>query len=66
MPRYTPLYRPPVTVNLPEGLEYTLVEAPRQGQWRPDLPVSSHLYGVIETADPIPDHQVRHFDLKLL
>jgi hypothetical protein len=61
MHRYTPH-----SVNLPDGLAYELVEAPQEGQWRADLPVSQHRYGVIATVEPIPPHQLHHFDLQEL
>lgn len=63
MPRYTPRLRPPHTSNLPMGLKFKLIEAPREGNWNSNIPVSKHRYGVIETEAPIEPALLDHFDL---
>src|SRR6478752_995153 len=63
MTRYIPLLRPASFSTLPQGLEWTYVEAPSYVTKRPDLPRSSHAHGVIECRELTVDEQER-FDLR--
>jgi hypothetical protein len=63
MTRYIPLLRPASFSTLPQGLEWTYVEAPSYVTKRPDLPRSSHAHGVIECRELTADEQER-FDLR--
>ena len=63
MPKYRPLLRPAGFGSLPQGLEWTYVEAPRYVTRRPDLPTSPHYHGVIECRDLTQDEMAR-FDLE--
>ena len=58
---YTPKYRPPMVGNVPPG--FTLVEAPRIGRWREDLPVSSYTFGVISYPTPVSDKDMERYEL---
>lgn len=58
---YTPKYRPPMTGTVPSG--FTLVEAPRIGRWRQDLPVSSYTYGVISYPTALSDKDMERYEL---
>ncbi len=64
--RYIPLLRPASFTTLPQGVTWGYVEAPAmQGlAKRPDLPTSTHRYGVIETSRPLTKGEEHTFDLK--
>ena len=62
--RYAPKYRPPMMGTVPVG--FRLVEAPRVGQWRKDIPVSSRMFGVIEYDRPLSDDEVLNYELEVL
>lgn len=67
MYRYAPLYRPPNSATLPAGLAWAYVELPRVGHVnRPDLPMSSHLYGVISTERRLTAEECEIYELKAL
>jgi len=61
--KYIPLLRPASFSTLPQGLEWTYVEAPSYVTKRPDLPRSSHAHGVIECRELTIEEQER-FDLR--
>jgi hypothetical protein len=69
MNRYRTTLRPVPFGGIPQGVAWHYVEAPRdvcglhvagvQG-----IPVSQHLYGVIETDRPLTESEMRHFDIE--
>jgi hypothetical protein len=61
--RYIPLLRPASFCTLPQGLDWTYVEAPRYVTKRPDLPTSRHPHGVIECRD-LTAEEIERFDLR--
>ena len=62
MKRYIPALRPASFSTLPQGLEWTYVEAPSYVTKRPDLPRSSNTHGVIECRELTKD-ECERFDL---
>jgi Defence against restriction A C-terminal len=62
--RYIPLLRPAGHATLPEGLQWSYVEAPAYITARPDLPRSRHPHGLIETARPLTAEEIEKFDLR--
>jgi hypothetical protein len=62
---YAPRLRPASFCTLPAGVKWEYVEAPARdiGVNRPDLPRSSHAYGVIKTDRPLTLDERAHFDL---
>jgi len=69
MYRYAPLYRPPGFATLPAGKTWVLLERPRIScgfDRRTDLPLSEYPFGVIGYAHPLPDSEVKAFELKPL
>ena len=61
--RYTMKYRPVSTVTLPEGVIWSMVEAP-SGWHRPDLPLSSYRFGVFTTERPLTDEEMVGFEIE--
>jgi hypothetical protein len=64
MARYRPLYRPAGFATLPSGLKWNFVEVPLYyAASRPDLPVSRHTHGVIETTRDLTEAEIFTFEL---
>ena len=59
---YKPMLRPAHTASLPRGLTWDFAEAPAYVN-RPDLPRSSHRYGVIVTYRELTVSERKNFDL---
>lgn len=65
MNRYRTTLRPPAFGGLPQGVAWKYVEAPPDGRKYPgNIPVSKHLYGVIETDRPLTASELDHFDIE--
>ncbi len=65
MNRYRTTLRPPAFGGLPEGVSWKYVEAPPNGaKYSDKLPVSEHLYGVIETDRPLTFAELDHYDIE--
>ncbi len=61
---YRTLLRPISTFTLPAGLIWEYVEVPREiAPWRPDLPVSQHIYGTFKTLRPLTADEMQHFSI---
>lgn len=62
---YTLKYRPASFATLPPSLTWEYVEAPSMSGiiCRPDLPVSSHRYGVIKTDRALSDEECTAFEI---
>jgi hypothetical protein len=63
MHKYRHLLRPASTFTLPPGVKWEFVEAPHEGVNRPDLKVSAHKYGVIQTDRRLTSDECDHFDI---
>jgi hypothetical protein len=62
--RYWLRFRPASFCTLPEGVRWSYVEAPFYLVDRlPDLPVSGHNHGVIETDRELTAKELDHFDI---
>ena len=62
MTHYKPILRPAGYATLPDGIEWTFVEAPDYLPMAP-APRSSHPHGIIDTNRPLTDDECRVFDL---
>ena len=61
---YRPLLRPASFCTLPAGIAWEYAEIPADlALGRPDLPVSSHRYGVIKTGRSLTAAERERFDL---
>jgi hypothetical protein len=62
---YRPLFRPVSFCTLPAGLAWDYAQTPSDHSVdRPDLPVSRHLYGIIETTRQLTREEMSTFDLE--
>jgi hypothetical protein len=59
---YRPTLRPASSATLPDGLDWSFVEAPDYVN-RPDLPRSRHRYGVISTDRKLTADECDRFGL---
>ena len=63
--RYIPLLRPASSFSLPRGVQWDFVEAPADiAHRRPDIPRSSHRYGIISIDRQLTPAEVDHFGLQ--
>jgi hypothetical protein len=63
--RYIPLLRPATFGALPSGVKWDYAERPTSFPMnRPDLPLSTHRFGVIVIDQKLPDDRARYFDLR--
>lgn len=61
---YRPLYRPPGFATLPPGIAWDYVEVPSSlAFYRPELPVSRYIYGIIKTDRQLTKSERNTFDL---
>jgi len=67
MPRhiYKPLLRPAAFAGLPKGWDY-IAAPPDLAHKRPDIPVSSHIHGVIGYHRQLRQDEVKSHDLEYL
>lgn len=62
--RYRTTLRPASSSTLPSGLKWDFVEAPtRYTINRPDLPRSTHPFGVFTTERALTKEEMHHFDI---
>ncbi len=61
---YRPTLRPAGYATMPPGIKWSFVEVPMaMASLRRDLPVSIHLYGVVETDRPLTNDEMNRFAL---